>query len=149
MRRALAIVAAAYLAGVVAAGAQERILPTPRAVIYPGESIRDEMIAERSFSGGGEGAVVESKNALIGKIARRTLLPDRPIPLLAVDSPRVVGVNALVKIVFQEAGLTIVAYGAALQAGGVGDFIRVRNQDSGLVVTGRVQADGSVKVSEG
>ena len=45
--------------------------------------------------------------------------------------------------------MIIVAYGSALQAGGVGDLIRVRNQDSGLVVSGRVQADGSIRVSEG
>lgn len=152
MRRALAIVTvAATSACSVAEGAQERMLPTPVAVIYPGEVIREQMIGERAFGahGGAEGAVVDSKNALIGKVARRTLLPDRPIPVFAVDSPKVIAVNAQVKIVFEESGLTIVAYGAALQAGGVGDLIRVRNQDSGLVVTGRVQADGSVRVSEG
>lgn len=153
MRRALAIVglAAGLEAGLVGASAQERMLPTPVAVIYPGEVIRESMIGERAFGAGGraESAVVDSKGALIGKVARRTLLPDRPIPLFAVDSPKVVVVNAQVKIVFEETGLMIVAYGAALQAGGVGDLIRVRNQDSGLVVTGRVQADGSVRVSEG
>ncbi|MBY6242171.1 flagellar basal body P-ring formation chaperone FlgA [Methylosinus sp. Sm6] len=148
--RALAIVlVAGSLAGSAAALAQERLLPTPVAVIYPGEVIRESMIAERSFRGGGDGAVVDSKSALIGKVARRTLLPDRPVPTFAVDSPRVIVVNAQVKIVFEEAGLVIVTYGAALQPGGVGDLIRVRNQDSGLVVTGRVQSDGSVRVSEG
>ncbi|ATQ69696.1 MULTISPECIES: flagellar basal body P-ring formation chaperone FlgA [Methylosinus] len=149
MRRALAFVIAAFVACPVVAGAQERMLPTPRVVIYPGEAIRDDMLAERAFNGGAAGVVVETRSALIGKVARRTLLPDRPIPVMAVDSPRIVAVNAQVKIVFEVTGLTIVAYGAALQAGGVGDFIRVRNQDSGLVVTGRVQPDGSIRVSEG
>jgi flagella basal body P-ring formation protein FlgA len=143
--------AAAALLCVAPAVAQERVLPAPLVVIYPGETIRESMVGERSFgaSGGAEGSVIDSKSALIGKVARRTLLPDRPIPAFAVDSPRVIAVNGAVKIVFEEAGLTIVAYGSALQAGGVGDLIRVRNQDSGLVVSGRVQPDGSVRVSEG
>lgn len=148
---ALVIAAAAALFGVAPVIAQERMLPAPLAVIYPGETIRESMIRERAFgaSAGAEGSLVESKNDLIGKVARRTLLPDRPIPTFAVDSPKVIAVNGAVKIVFVEAGLTIVAYGSALQAGGVGDLIRVRNQDSGLVVSGRVQPDGSVRVSEG
>ena len=47
-----------------------------------------------------------------------------------------------------EGGLTITTYAAALQAGGVGDLIKVRNPESGIVVTGTVQPDGSVRVSD-
>jgi flagella basal body P-ring formation protein FlgA len=150
-RLLLALAVAAASLGFAQAGAQDRFLPVPRAVIYPGETIHEEMLDERGFSGGAgaEGAVAASKQSVVGKIARRTLLPDRPIPMFAVDSPRVVSVNSSVKIVYADGGLTIVAYGSALQAGGVGDFIRVRNQDSGLIVTGRILADGSVRVSEG
>jgi flagella basal body P-ring formation protein FlgA len=149
--RLLALVAATFASGAASLRAEERMLPTPLAVIYPGDMIRDGMIGERVFGPrtAAEGAVVESKEALLGKVARRTLLPDRPIPVHAVDAPKVVAVNAAVKIVFEEGGMVIIAYGAALQAGGVGDLIRVRNQDSGLVVNGRVQADGSIRVSEG
>jgi flagella basal body P-ring formation protein FlgA len=151
VRLFLALAVAAAGLRLAPADAQVRILPVPRSVIYPGETIREDMLDERGFSGasGAEGAVVDSKYALIGKVARRTLLPERPIPVFAVDSPKVVAVNASVKIVYADGGLLIVAYGSALQAGGVGEFIRVRNQDSGLIVTGRIQADGSVRVSEG
>ena len=147
--RLVAFVLAATLCGLSPLGAEERMLPVPLAVIYPGDVIRDSMLGERSFGAGSDGSVAETKGALVGKIARRTLLPDRPIPIIAVDAPKVVSINAAVKIVFDEGGMVIVAYGSALQAGSVGDLIRVRNQDSGLVVTGRVQADGSVRVSEG
>ncbi len=125
------------------------MLPVPVAVIYPGEVIRESMLVERPFGVGSGGSVAETKNALVGKVARRTLLPDQPIPPIAVDAPKVVSINAQVKIVFDEGGMVIIAYGSALQPGAVGDLIRVRNQDSGLVVTGRVQADGSIRVSEG
>jgi flagella basal body P-ring formation protein FlgA len=131
--------------------ADERVLPIPLATIYPGDIIRESMLGEGSFSGraASDGSLIDSKSALVGKVARRTLLPDRPIPAIAVDAPKVVAVNAQVKIVFDEGGLVITAYGSALQAGAAGDLIRVRNQDSGLVISGRVQPDGSIFVSGG
>jgi flagella basal body P-ring formation protein FlgA len=147
----LALVLAARLGSAPTALAEERLLPVPLAVIYPGDLIRDAMLGEKTFVGpaAADGSVVDSRRGLVGKVARRTLLPDRPIPAYAVATPNVVSVNSPVKIVFEERGLLIIAYGSALQAGAVGDLIRVRNQDSGLVVSGRVQADGSVRVSEG
>jgi flagellar basal body P-ring formation protein FlgA len=36
----------------------------------------------------------------------------------------------------------------ALEAGGVGDTIKVRNSDSGLTISGTIQPDGSVSVSD-
>ncbi len=149
--RLVALVLAAVACGLSPLGAEERMLPVPLGVIYPGDVIRESMLGERAFGlgGGADGSVAETKGALIGKVARRTLLPDRPVPTIAVDAPKVVAINASVKIVFNEGGMVIVAYGSALQAGSVGDLIRVRNQDSGLIVTGRVQADGSIRVSEG
>ena len=53
------------------------------------------------------------------------------------------------KLVYSEGGLLIMTEGAALQDGGVGDIVRVRNSDSGVTVTGAVQPDGSVKVGGG
>jgi flagella basal body P-ring formation protein FlgA len=147
--RLVASALAAALCGLSPLCAEERMLPVPVAVIYPGEVIRESMLVERAFGAGAGGSVAETKSALVGKVARRTLLPDQPIPPIAVDAPKVVSINAPVKIVFDEGGMVIIAYGSALQPGAVGDLIRVRNQDSGLVVTGRVQADGSIRVSEG
>lgn len=144
---ALVVAAQAWVAS--SSLAQERILPVPLAIIYPGDPIRESMLGEKVFAGGMDGSVVDSKSALLGKVARRTLLPDQPIPSYAVDAPKLVAINAPVRIVFDEGGLVIIAYGSALQAGAVGDLIRVRNQDSGLTVSGKVQPDGSIRVSEG
>ena len=131
--------------------ADERVLPIPLVTIYPGDLIRESMIGEKSFSGRAafDGSLIDSKGALLGKVARRTLLPERPIAVIAVDAPKLVLLNAQVKIVFDEGGLVITAYGSALQAGAVGDLIRVRNQDSGIVISGKVQPDGSILVSDG
>ena len=63
----------------------------------------------------------------------------------ARDDDRRVGVEFDVA----EGGLTISTYASALQGGAVGDTIPLRNKESGLVVSGTIQADGSVRVSNG
>jgi flagella basal body P-ring formation protein FlgA len=125
-------------------------MPVPTVTIYPGDAIKDAWLVDRNFPesvAAKKGGWIASREPLVGKIARRTLLPGAPIPLNAVAEPKTVANGAKVRIVFQEDGLTITAYGAALQAGGVGEMVSVRNLDSGLTVLGTVQSDGSVRVS--
>lgn len=153
-RRSVKIAASALVAIFFCAPAAlsaDRSIPTPRVTIYPGDRIEEDMLEDVSVQAeaAAERDRPASRSELVGKIARRTLLPGQPIPQIAVQSPRVVTIGAQVKIVFSESSLYITAVGTALQAGGVGDMIRVRNQDSGLTVYGRVLEDGSVKVSEG
>jgi flagellar basal body P-ring formation protein FlgA len=145
---ALAVVA---IVGRYEACADERVFPTPVATIYPGEVIRDAMIEDKATANANplDAGVFTSRESLLGMVAKRTLLPGRPIPLAAIDAPHLVHIGSTVRIIFEESGLVIVAYGSALQPGSVGELIRVRNQDSGLVVSGRVQADGSIRVGDG
>jgi len=147
---ALTLTAAVFArCGISVAEAQE--IAVPRVTIYPGDRIDDAMLEEISSAQAlvPERGIVASRRELVGKSARRTLLPGEPILAVAIDNPRIVVIGAQVKIIFSEGGLVITAFGMALQAGGVGDLIRVRNQDSGLTVTGLVQTDGSIRVSEG
>jgi len=129
--------------------AQERTIPTPAQVIYPGDIIRGSMLTELSVydAPDADGSVVESRAGLIGKIAKRTLLPGRQILAIAVENPRAVANGAHVSLIYREGPLTIVTSAQALEAGGVGDIIKVRNEDTGLTVTGRIQSDGAVSVS--
>jgi flagella basal body P-ring formation protein FlgA len=139
-----------WLASDPSALAQAAALPTPKVVIYPGEVIRDDMLADRpAETAMGAGPFAETRSAAIGKMARRTLLPGAAIPLAGLDNPRLVANGAEVRLVYAEGGLTIVATGAALQDGGAGDVIRVRNSDSGVTVSGAIQPDGTVRVSGG
>jgi flagella basal body P-ring formation protein FlgA len=131
--------------------AQELPAPTPKAVIYPGDVILDSMLAD-SPSGGvrdAGGPFVENRAAIVGKVARLTLLPGHAIPYAGVSNRRMVANGAEVKLVYSEGGLEIMTTGAALQDGSVGDVVRVRNSDSGVTVLGAVQSDGSVKVGGG
>ncbi len=80
---------------------------------------------------------------VVGKVARRTLLPGQAIPTNAVGEPKLVTIGATVRVVYKEDGLTIATYASALQAGAVGDVVSVRNIESGLTISGIVQRDGS------
>lgn len=148
-RRALVFI---FLAVAATAAAQTpgptQDYPVARVTIYPGDVISEAMLGDRAYTPppGAESHYARARDALLGKVARRTLLPGQLIPVASVDNPRIVTVGAQIKIVFSEGGLEIVAYGVAQQSGGLGDLIRVRNQDSGLFVSGRVQADGSVLI---
>jgi flagella basal body P-ring formation protein FlgA len=142
----------ATLAAVCAtpAAAQEALAPTPRVVIYPGDVIRDDMLAEISgVARDGSGPFVEQRSLIVGKVARLTLLPGHAIPFSGVSNRKVVANGAEVKLVYSEGGLVITTSGAALQDGSIGDVVKVRNSDSGVTVSGAVQPDGSVSVSGG
>ena len=81
-----------------------------------------------------------------GKVARRTLLPGRLIPTGSVCEPYLVETGSPVTVMFVEGGLTISTKAVALQSGAAGDMIRLRNMDSGVVLSGIVLADGTVRI---
>ena len=130
--------------------AQEALVPTPKAVIYPGDVIRDDMLADvPDAARDGSGPFVDSRSLIVGKMARLTLLPGHAIPFSGVSNRKLVSNGAEVKLIFSEGGLLIMTTGSALQDGSIGDIVRVRNDDSGVTVSGAVQPDGSVRVSGG
>ena len=146
--RGTALAIAACVAS--SAFAQDFLAPTPKIVIYPGELIVEEALTDAPLSGTLQnGPIALSHDQLIGKMSRRTLLPGRPIPLAAIDNPRVVRNGGEVTLIYIDGALTITTSGAAMQDGGAGDLIRVRNADTGVTVTGRLRPDGSVLVSGG
>ncbi|MGO4526295.1 flagellar basal body P-ring formation chaperone FlgA [Microvirga sp. 2MCAF35] len=136
------------LAASQAAVAEERILPVPSVTIYPGDTINESMLKDRAFPENYRyrTAVIESPRVLAGKMARRTLLPGEPIPMNAVDDPKLVTRGTQTQIVFEEGGLSIMGIGIPLQSGTLGETIQVKNVDSGRIITGRVQPDGRVRI---
>lgn len=126
------------------------VLPVPVMTVYPGEIIDGSMVEDRTIraSGVGRHIMVPDRAGLIGKTARRTLLPGQPVPANAVETPPLVARGASVALVFQEGGLTILAQAKSLEAGSAGDLIKVRNLDSGVMINATVQADGSVRVGK-
>ena len=142
---------ATLFASALAPLAQTAVAPTPRVVIYPGEIIVDDMLEDAPADDfdSRAGPVAQKRSLVVGKMARRTLLPGRAIPLAGIDNPRLVVIGAEVRIVYLEGGLQIVTSGAALQDGAIGDLVKVRNSDSGVTVSGLVQPDGTVRIGGG
>ena len=131
--------------------AEEKRLPVPAVSIRAGELIREDMITERVFAPNvlGVAMFIEGRQVLVGRMARRTLLPGQPIPTNAVEDPWTVARGAIVKVIVEDSGLSIVTYGSALQSGAAGAIIQVRNTDTGVIIRGIVQPDGTIKVVDG
>ena len=137
----------ALLGGACAAFADE-IVTIPNRVIYPGETIEQAALKEVTLKQGKQApaAVAMASSDIEGKVARRTLLPGRYIPLSSVRDAYVVEQGAPVQVVFAAGALTISATAVTLQPGSAGDLVKVRNIDSGKILSGTVMADGSVRI---
>jgi flagellar basal body P-ring formation protein FlgA len=142
------ILAAMLVLGAAAARAEDVIVAVPSVTIYPGDVVGDEQLVERAFAPGtlGKFAIAQDRSMLVGKVARRTLLPGKPIPLNGVKDPDVVTRGGSVLAVYKSGGLTISSVVQPLRAGGVGDIIEARNTDSGKIIRGAIQADGTLRV---
>ena len=148
MRAALA--ALGFFATAASLQAAERTLVVPNVTIYPRDVVRADQLDTRAFvyDPDGPSAYAEKAEAVVGLVARATLLANRPIPLNGVEKMKVVANGAPVRIRFSQGGFSITTAGQAMQAGGVGELVRVRNNDTGLIVTGSVREDGAVEVGE-
>jgi len=149
-QRALFRAAFAAIAIVVASipAAAQELGVIPSRIIYPGEQIAADALDMARVRKGRPTTTAFAREPveLIGKIARRTLLPGRFVPLAAVRNAYLVQQGAPVQILFVDGGLTISATAITLEPGSPGDVVKVRNADSGKVLTGTLMADGTVRV---
>ncbi len=83
----------------------------------------------------------------IGMEARVAIYAGRPIFPEDLGPPALVKRNQIVSVHYIAGGLTILAEGRMLDRGGYGDIVRVMNLSSRTTVTGRVEADGTIRVS--
>lgn len=148
--RALIILALAFGLGQQATSMAAERRPVAAVTIYPGDIIREQMLTDADFPDAvANSAYATNLTMLVGKMAKRTLLPGKPIPTNAVGEPRLVTIGARVRLVYAEDGLLISTYASALQAGAAGDVVSVRNMESGITLSGVIRPDGSVHVGPG
>lgn len=150
MRLRLFLAALLVVAPLGSAQAAETALTATR-VIYPGEAIEAGAVTEVAIRNpkrrsAFDGAVATRLVEVEGKVARRTLLPGRPIPIAALREAWLVEQGKAVEARFDAGVLSISATVVALQSGSAGDLIRLRNPDSGKSFSGTVMGDGSVLV---
>ena len=124
------------------------ILTVPTSTISAGDVITEDMLEERPFTvaNAQRYPMAASRSALVGKVAKRMLVAGNPIATFSVMEPKLVTRGVATTIIFQEGGLHIRGQAMPLESGVVGASVRLKNQDSGHVITGIVQADGTVKV---
>ncbi|MFP5076350.1 flagellar basal body P-ring formation chaperone FlgA [Rhizobium sp. YIM 134829] len=133
------------LPGTAFAGGPTAVIPTE--TIYPGQTVELgslQVVEVTNPDLVGDYAV--STDQVVGKVTDRTLLAGRVILVQGLRDPYLVERGKAVRIVYNNGPLTITAGGAPLENAGIGALIRVRNTDSGVVVSGTVMADGSVQV---
>lgn len=85
--------------------------------------------------------------ALQGMVAAKTILAGRLIYPDLIRRASTIALRQKVDITYVSGALTITMRGEAMETGGAGDSIYVRNLDTGLIVSGVVNADGSVSAS--
>lgn len=132
-------------AGIAHATTRSAVVPT--SIIYPGEQISASRVEEVEVTNPNlAGGYAQTVNEVEGMVSKRTLLPGRTIQLSALREPFAVTRGANVRLTFQLGTLMISAAGSPLQDAAIGDVIRVRNLDSGVIVSGTVMQDGTIHV---
>ena len=129
------------------AHAEKRMAVIPTHTIYPGETVDRARLQEVEVTNPAlTGDYATSADQVVGKVTSRTLLAGRVIIVSGLREPYAVERGKAVRIVFTNGPLTITAGGAPLENAAIGDLIRVRNTDSGIIVSGTVMDDGSIHV---
>lgn len=90
---------------------------------------------------------LQDKGQAVGRQTKRNLFPGHAIFAEDLQKPHLVERNQLVTLTFHRLGLSISTEGRTLDAGAIGDRIRVLNANSRTTVVGTVLSDGSISVS--
>ncbi len=91
--------------------------------------------------------IAQDMMQLIGQEAKKTLYQNKPILLRDVGSMTMIKRNDTVTMEFKQGGMTLQTIGRAMDDGGIGDTIKVMNEQSKKIVTGRINKQGAVDVS--
>lgn len=127
----------------------EVVLPVPRVTVYPGTVITEDMLGTRAFRGDKgyeQQGYARTAAALIGKVARKTLVANTPVAMAVLREPFSVVQGQPAVVVFRSGGLVISGMALPLQNGAPGEVISLRNTDSGATIRGVVQPDGTIQV---
>lgn len=91
--------------------------------------------------------VLTDAGGLIGMAARRGIRARLPIRGTDVRRPILVPKGSLVTMILHMSSMTLTAKGRALEAGSLGDAIRVANTHSNTIIDATVSASGTVSVT--
>lgn len=123
-------------------------LPVPSVTLYPGDSLNSAVLMDRPAPRNviESGMYAPRVEALAGKVARRVLPAGVPIAMSSVADAVMVNKGVTARVVLKEGGLLISGYAVPLESGAAGAIVRLKNMDSGQIIVGEVQSDGSVRI---
>jgi flagellar basal body P-ring formation protein FlgA len=90
--------------------------------------------------------IAQSLAAVVGKETRRALYANRPIRSGEIGPVTLVDRNARVTLRFRYGPIELTTMGRAMEAGGIGQMIRVMNLDSRRTIYGRISGPEVVDV---
>jgi len=123
----------------------EKFAVISKRTIYPGQIINLEdlksvrLIREPTISY----HFASKPEEIVGTLAKRTILPERFIPLGSIQAAPTIKAGTPTRVAFQSGGLSISVVCVPLTDGVSGEFIRFRNPSSGKIITAEISADGS------
>lgn len=126
-------------------GMGKAVIPTE--AIYPGDVISSGQLEEVQVTNPNlTGDYAKSIQDVVGRVSKRTLLAGRTIAISALRQPFAVTRGSNVRLVMSMGDMMITAAGTPLDDGSIGDVIRARNMDSGIIVNGTVLENGTIRV---
>lgn len=87
-----------------------------------------------------------SSSEVIGMQARKNLLPGSMIRVADIARQPVIKQHDPVNLVYLSGNIELKTTGIAMGAGGIGDMIKVRNEDTGAVLLGQIINKNTVQV---
>jgi flagella basal body P-ring formation protein FlgA len=118
-------------------------IPVPAIRLASGAVVRAEDLRMTRVSlSQAKGEVVRDPSQAVGMQLKRSVTPNQPISTTDLIRPAVVGRDSIVRIVLDSQGLSLSGQGIALEAGTMGERIRIRNPSSRAVLEAQVIAPG-------
>jgi flagella basal body P-ring formation protein FlgA len=132
--------------GPIASAADEMIVPA--VTLYPGDKISSEQLLVKQKPAYLQPVqmLVQQVDQMVGKTPVRVLPAGKPVLTSFLALPKLVKPGTTIRTYFQSGGITILGVAQSLQAGSYGDLVQARNLSSGVVITGYVQHDGSLRI---
>ena len=117
--------------------------PVKRGAIISSSDITFAKVDERKVRAN----TFQTADEIVGKEATRNLRMNYPVHSYMVKVPALFKRGATVNVVFQKGAIRLFAEGTAMQDGNVGDWVRIKNTESGSMLRGLVQENGAVSVN--
>jgi flagella basal body P-ring formation protein FlgA len=127
---------------------QADIFPMFKVKVHKGYVLSEDDIEYRKYASSKiRGQYIKDIDQIVGKTAKRTVIANKPIKNEDLGSSTIIKKGSNVQIHYKKGKLYIEAAGVALEDGGLGEIIKIKNIDSNKSIKGKVRSETEVEVS--